>query len=188
MNSYMRGEKPDVANPIVAWASQTGKGLLYFNKKGNTIRKSPESVLALYDATDLRKQPPHDIAFKLHGSEHVLKASSDNERDGWYMSIEKSMELGKATKDEMRESEGYKTEMEKLSRSYQPLIMTVTILIIFQTSPTSQLQLLSPLPSLRRAAPMVRRRKSRVRLRFLRQRPARRTRKADPLAVVLSTG
>lgn len=111
----MRGEKPEVANPIVAWASQTGKGLLFFNKKGNTVHKAPESVLALYDATDLKKQSPHEIAFKLNGHEHVLKASSDNERDGWYQSIEKSMELGKAQKEEIRASEGYKGEMEKLS-------------------------------------------------------------------------
>lgn len=112
----MRGEKQEVANPIVAWASQTGKGLLFFNKKGNTSHKSPESVLALYDASDLKKQSPHEIAFKLNGHDHVLKATSDNERDGWYMSIEKSMELGKATKEETRESEGYKAEMEKLSK------------------------------------------------------------------------
>ena len=116
MNSFMRGEKQEVANPIVAWGSQTGKGLLFFNKKGNTSHKSPESVLALYDATDLKKQAPHEIGFKLNGHEHVLKASSDSERDGWYMSIEKSMELGKAAKEEVRESEGYKAEMEKLSK------------------------------------------------------------------------
>lgn len=122
MNSFMRGEKPEVANPIVAWASQTGKGLLYFNKKGNTSHKAPESVLALYDATDLKKQSPHEIAFKLNGHEHVLKASSDSERDGWYISIEKSMELGKATKEELRESEGYKAEMEKLSEFIRRLV------------------------------------------------------------------
>lgn len=111
----MRGEKPEIAHAVVAWASQTGKGLLFFNKKGDTTRKQPGHVLALYDATDLRKESPHEIAFKLNGQEHVLKAANDAERDGWYMSIEKAMEIGKASKDETRESEGYKAEMEKLS-------------------------------------------------------------------------
>lgn len=120
MNSFMRGEKPEVANPIVAYASQTGKGLLFFNKKGMTSHKSPESVLALYEATDLNKQPTHEIAFRLHGQEHSLKASSDAERDGWYMAIEKAMELGKANKEDVRESEGYKSEMEKLSEFFYP--------------------------------------------------------------------
>ena len=44
-----------------------------------------------------------------------MKATSDAERDGWYMSLEKSSEVGKANKDEIRESEGYKAEIEKLS-------------------------------------------------------------------------
>ena len=115
LNSYMRGEKPEIAHPVVAWASQTGKGLLFFNKKGETSKKQPGHVLALHDATDLKKQNPYEITFKLHGQEHTLKAASEHERDGWYMSIEKNMEMGKAVKDETRESEGYKSEMEKLS-------------------------------------------------------------------------
>ena len=115
----MRGEKPEIAHPVVAWASQTGKGLLFFNKKGDTTRKQPGHVLALYDATELKKQAPHEVAFKLHGQEHVLKASNDAERDGWYLSIEKGIEIGKASKEEVRESEGYKAEMEKLSKLIQ---------------------------------------------------------------------
>ncbi|KAK5168318.1 uncharacterized protein LTR77_006887 [Saxophila tyrrhenica] len=116
LSSYMRGEKPEIAHHVVAWASQTGKGLLFFNKKGDTSKKTPGHVLALYDATDLKKESPHEIAFKLNGQEHVLKATSDNERDGWYMSIEKAMELGKSQKEEVREGEGYKAEMEKLNK------------------------------------------------------------------------
>ena len=111
----MRGEKPEIAHPVVAWASQTGKGLLFFNKKGDTTKKHPGTVLALYDATDLKKQSPHEITFKLNAHEHTLKATSDAERDGWYMSLEKAVEMGKASKEETRGSEVYKAEMEKLS-------------------------------------------------------------------------
>ena len=112
----MRGEKPEVAHPVVAWASQSGKGLLFFNKKGDTNKKNPSHVLALYDADNLKKESPHEIAFRLNGQEHVLKATSDNERDGWYMSIEKAIEMGKSQKEEIREGEGYKAELEKLSK------------------------------------------------------------------------
>lgn len=115
LNSYMRGEKPEITHPVVAWASQTGKGLLFFNKKGDTNRKQPGHVLALYDATDLKKQNPHEITFKVGGHEHTLKAASDAERDGWYMSIEKAIEMGTVSKDEIHGSEGYKEELEKLS-------------------------------------------------------------------------
>ena len=115
LSSYLRGEKPEVSHPVAAWATQSGKGLLFFNKKGETNRKQPGHVLALYDATDLKKQGTHDITFKLSGQEHTLKAASETERDGWYLSIEKAVELGRVSKDEIHESEGYKEELEKLS-------------------------------------------------------------------------
>lgn len=114
-NSYMRGEKPETAQPIVAWASQTGKGLLFFNKKGDTTKRQPDGVLPLYEATDLKKQPSHEIAFKVHSQEHTLKAANDTERDGWFVSIEKAVETGKASREETHASEGYKSELEKLS-------------------------------------------------------------------------
>ncbi|KAK4888564.1 hypothetical protein LTR27_012572 [Elasticomyces elasticus] len=116
MDLYMRGEKPETSNAVVAWASQTGKGLLFFNKKGETERTRPHSVLPLYDAADLKKSHPHEITFRLHGEQHTLKATSDAERDGWFISLERAVEVGKAEKETIRASEGYKTEMEKLNK------------------------------------------------------------------------
>lgn len=116
MDLYMRGEKPEVSHPVVAWASHTGKGLLFFNKKGETERTRPHSVLPLYEATDLKKAATHEITFELSGHKHTLKAANDAERDGWYMSLERAMEMGKADKETVRASEGYQTEMEKLSK------------------------------------------------------------------------
>ncbi|EMD01071.1 hypothetical protein BAUCODRAFT_194417 [Baudoinia panamericana UAMH 10762] len=115
MDLFMRGEKPEVSNAIVAWASQTGKGLLFFNKKGESDRKRPQSVIPLYDAEALKKEGPHDIHFRVHAHQHTLKAANETERDGWYMSLERAMEMGKAEKESMRASEGYKAEMEKLT-------------------------------------------------------------------------
>ncbi|KAK1066663.1 hypothetical protein LTR74_007033 [Friedmanniomyces endolithicus] len=116
MDLYLRGEKAEISHAVVAWASQTGKGLLFFNKKGETERKRPHSVLPLYDATDLKKGLPHEISFKLHGETHTLKAANDAERDGWFISLERAVEVGKAEKVSIRASEGYKAEMEKLNR------------------------------------------------------------------------
>lgn len=116
LDLYLRGEKPEVAHPVVAWASQTGKGLLFFNKKGDTQKTHPADVLALYEATDLKKEYPNQFSFKLHGHAHTFKAEDEAKRDGWYFSIEKAIELGKASKEEVRNSEGYKAEMEKLSK------------------------------------------------------------------------
>ncbi|WPG99631.1 Hypothetical protein R9X50_00244900 [Acrodontium crateriforme] len=116
MDLYLRGEKPEISYPVVAWASHTGQGLLFFNKKGDTDRTHPSSVLALYDATDLKKSSPHEILFRLNGHQHTLKAANDAERDGWFVSLEKAIELGKAQKETVRDSEGYKAEIEKLNK------------------------------------------------------------------------
>lgn len=116
LDLYLRGEKSEVSHPVVAWASESGKGLLFFNKKGDTDRTHPAGVLPLYDATDLKKMSPHEFSFELHGHKHSFKAANDAERDGWYLALEKAMELGKASKDTIRESPSYKSEIEKLSK------------------------------------------------------------------------
>lgn len=112
---YLRGEKSEVSHPVTAWASQTGKGLLFFNKKGESDRTQPAGVIPLYEATDLKKASPHEFTFEISGHKHSFKASNDAERDGWYQSIEKSIELGKASKESVRDSETYKSEIEKLN-------------------------------------------------------------------------
>ncbi|KAK6395275.1 hypothetical protein LTR65_000745 [Meristemomyces frigidus] len=116
MDLYMRGEKPEVSHAVVAWASETGKGLLFFNKKGETEQTRPHSVLPLYEATELKKVSPHEISFEIHGHKHTLKAANDAERDGWYISLERAIEMGKADKEAIRASEGYKAEIEKLNK------------------------------------------------------------------------
>ncbi|SMQ46991.1 unnamed protein product [Zymoseptoria tritici ST99CH_3D7] len=126
LSLYLRGEKPEVAHPVVAWASQTGKGLLFFNKKGEINRAHPHDILPLYDATELKQEHPHSFSFKINGKEHSFKATSDAERDGWYISIEKSIELGKASKQEVRDTAGYTEEFEKLSKPSHAVPAVVT--------------------------------------------------------------
>lgn len=136
MSSYMRGEKPETSNAVVAWASQTGKGLLFFNKKGDTSRTSPASVLPMYDATNLHKPSPHEISFEIHSHKHTLKAANDTEAESWFQSLEKTVELGKAQKESIRAGEGYKAEMEKLSTESFLFIWSDCQADLSQTSPT----------------------------------------------------
>ncbi|KAK5116003.1 hypothetical protein LTR62_000459 [Meristemomyces frigidus] len=116
LHLYTRGEKPEVSDPVVAWASQTGKGLLFFNKKGEMDRSHPHSVLPLYEAVDLKKSHPHSISFRIHGQEHTLKAANDAEANGWFSSLERAVEVGKAEKETVHASEGYKAEHERLTK------------------------------------------------------------------------
>jgi hypothetical protein len=54
LSAYLRGEKADVAHPVAAWSSVTGKGLLYFVKHADQ-KETPAGVLNL--VCDIAKGP-----------------------------------------------------------------------------------------------------------------------------------
>ncbi|KAF1356878.1 Pleckstrin homology domain-containing protein [Delphinella strobiligena] len=113
LNTYLRGEKPEIAHPAAAWSTQTGKGNLYFSKHVDD-KSAPSGVLNLAEASDLEKQSQHEFSFKLHGHKHTFKATDDAERDGWYVSIEQAIAQAKETKESIVSSEGYKESLAHL--------------------------------------------------------------------------
>jgi hypothetical protein len=77
--SYQKSEKStETAQSNIAWASQTGKGLLFLGDK-----KAPSSIINLSDATE----PEVDGSNKFHltskGNKHTFKAATPAERDNW---------------------------------------------------------------------------------------------------------
>ena len=46
LQAYLREEKAEVAQPNVAWSSQTGKGLLYFAKHADH-KAAPSGIINL---------------------------------------------------------------------------------------------------------------------------------------------
>lgn len=46
MSHYLRAEKPEVAHPVTAWASQTGEGLLFLTKQADQ-KAQPHGALNL---------------------------------------------------------------------------------------------------------------------------------------------
>lgn len=46
LSVFHQNEKPAVANPIAAWASQTGKGLLFFTKRSED-KATPAGIINL---------------------------------------------------------------------------------------------------------------------------------------------
>lgn len=46
LSSFHQNEKPAVANPIAAWASQTGKGLLFITKRAED-KAHPSHIINL---------------------------------------------------------------------------------------------------------------------------------------------
>jgi hypothetical protein len=115
LREYLRGEKPEVAHPVVAWSSQTGKGLLFFVKHADQ-KEHPAGVLNLAYATDLAKDGAVAFAFKISGHKHTFEATTAAERDGWFVAVEKAITEAKASKDTIESSEGYKENKEKIGR------------------------------------------------------------------------
>lgn len=115
LREYLRGEKPEVAHPTAAWASQTGKGLLFFVKHADQ-KENPAGVINLAYATDLHKDGTQAFAFKISGHKHAFEAQNAAERDGWYVAVEKAIAEAKETKDGIESSEAYKEEKEKIGK------------------------------------------------------------------------
>ena len=121
LNVFHQNEKPAVANPIAAWASQTGKGLAFFTKRAED-KAHPAGIFNLADATDITKDGSNEFHFKVGGVKHAFQASSSAERDSWVAAVEAKSADAKAQKETIVASEGYKSELEKLSKSFFFLI------------------------------------------------------------------
>ncbi|KAF1364829.1 hypothetical protein EJ07DRAFT_171809 [Lizonia empirigonia] len=115
LGEYLRDEKPEVAHPVAAWSSQTGKGLLYFVKHADK-KESPAGILNLAYATDLVKDGPVAFSFKIHGHKHTFEAQTLAERDGWFVAVEKAIAEAKEAKEGIESSEAYKEEKTKLGK------------------------------------------------------------------------
>lgn len=115
LSGYLRGEKGEHAHSTVAWASKTGKGLLFFAKHADQ-KSAPQGVLKLADATEVAKEGNVVFSFKVHGHKHSFEASNTAERDGWVVAVEKTVEESKAAAEGVTSSEEYKEAIEKLGK------------------------------------------------------------------------
>ncbi|KAF1941796.1 hypothetical protein EJ02DRAFT_346991 [Clathrospora elynae] len=115
LREYLRGEKPEVAHPVVAWSSQTGKGLLFFVKHADH-KEHPAGALNLAYATDVAKDGAIAFAFKISGHKHTFEAQTAAERDGWFTAVERAITEAKAAKDGIESSDGYKEHKENIAK------------------------------------------------------------------------
>ncbi|KIW06677.1 uncharacterized protein PV09_02382 [Verruconis gallopava] len=112
LKAYLAKGK-EAAASTAAWASQTGKGLLFFNKHGED-KAAPSGALNLADAEDIKEAGTTEFTFKLHNHKHKFDAQTPAERDSWVLAVKKVAEEAKAKKDEILNSEGYKEALAKL--------------------------------------------------------------------------
>ncbi|KAG4034979.1 hypothetical protein MFRU_002g03280 [Monilinia fructicola] len=115
--SYLRGEKPDVANHNAAWSSHTGKGLLFFSKKA-TEKASPAGILNLSEASDVTEDGTVDFFFTIHGHKHTFQAANIVERDNWVATLKTKVAEAKEIAESVKESETYKTSHAALVKPF----------------------------------------------------------------------
>ncbi|KAJ5730034.1 uncharacterized protein N7483_004542 [Penicillium malachiteum] len=115
LSVFHQNEKPAVANPIAAWASQTSTGLLFLTKRAED-KATPAGIFNLADITDVTKEGSNEFIFKVGSQKHTFQASNSTERDSWFVAIEAKSAEAKAQKETITSSEGYKAELEKLTK------------------------------------------------------------------------
>ncbi|GIK03123.1 hypothetical protein Aspvir_007192 [Aspergillus viridinutans] len=115
LSVFRQNEKPAVAKPIVAWATQTGKGLLFLTKRAED-KAPPAGIFNLAEISDLAKEGTNEFLFKVNGQKHTFQAANAAERDSWFVALEAKAAEAKAEKETIVASEGYKAELEKLTK------------------------------------------------------------------------
>ncbi|CAM1504330.1 Fc.00g019210.m01.CDS01 [Cosmosporella sp. VM-42] len=108
LSHYLKTEKStETAHSNIAWASQTGEGLLFVGDK-----KTPSSVISLSDATEPETDGSHKFHFTSKGNKHSFKAASTAERDNWVAQLKLKIAAAKELTATVTESETYKSTVE----------------------------------------------------------------------------
>ncbi|OAX79490.1 hypothetical protein ACJ72_06191 [Emergomyces africanus] len=115
LTAYFQNEKLSVAHATAAWASQTGKGLLFFAKRAED-KAAPTGIINLANISDVTKETGNEFHFKLAGHKHTFQAASLDERASWVAALEAKAAEAKSEKETITSSEGYKAELEKMTK------------------------------------------------------------------------
>ncbi|EDN10307.1 predicted protein [Histoplasma mississippiense (nom. inval.)] len=115
LTAYFQNEKLSVAHPTAAWASQTGKGLLFFAKRAED-KAAPTGIINLADISDIAKESANEFHFKLGGHKHTFQAANGDERTSWIVALEAKAAEAKNEKETITSSDGYKAELEKMTK------------------------------------------------------------------------
>ncbi|KAJ0122410.1 hypothetical protein N8I77_011754 [Diaporthe amygdali] len=99
---------------LAAWASETGKGLLFFSEKGQD-KSAPSSAIALHDAAEPTTEGPNKFVLSSKGHKHTFKAGSTAERDNWVSQIKLRIGEAKELAKTVTESEQYKATLASFS-------------------------------------------------------------------------
>lgn len=79
-------------------------------------KATPAGIFNLSEVTDVTKDGSNEFFFKFAGHKHTFQAGSTKDRDSWIAALTAKTEEATAEKETITESEGFKAELEKLTK------------------------------------------------------------------------
>ncbi|KAI0126505.1 Pleckstrin homology domain-containing protein [Xylariales sp. AK1849] len=109
LSAYLQKEKAtDVAHHVTAWASQTGKGLLFYGKDTS----SPAGAIQLAETAEPTTEGVNKFSVVSKGHKHAFKAPSAADRDSWVSQLKLKIAEAKELSTSVTESETYKSTLD----------------------------------------------------------------------------
>lgn len=108
-------EKPEAAHSTAAYASQTGKGLLFFAKT-EAQKAHPIGIIKLADVVDVTSSGTNKFALKLTNDVWNFESKTHAERNSWVHTIKAKVTEAKESVEAITSSDGYKATLEKFSK------------------------------------------------------------------------
>ncbi|KAH8905937.1 hypothetical protein BR93DRAFT_959605 [Coniochaeta sp. PMI_546] len=109
-STFKHDKVADVAHHVAAWASETGKGLLFFSERAD--KTAPHGAIQLAEATEPAAEGTHKFHFTSKGHKHTFKAGSTAERDNWVSQLKLKIAEAKELAKTIPETETYKKTLE----------------------------------------------------------------------------
>ncbi|KAK3938937.1 Pleckstrin homology domain-containing protein [Diplogelasinospora grovesii] len=112
VHSFKADKAIETAHHVIAWAAETGKGLLFFSEKSD--KTAPHGAIHLADVSEPATDGSNKFHFTAKGHKHNFKAASTAERDNWVAQLKAKIAEAKELVATVTESETYKKTLESL--------------------------------------------------------------------------
>ncbi|KAI1448697.1 Pleckstrin homology domain-containing protein [Annulohypoxylon stygium] len=117
--AYLKNEKTtEVAHHVAAWATETGKGLLFYGKESD--KSTPTGAIQLAEASEPTTEGASKFSFTAKGHKHTFKAPTAAERDNWVEQLKLKIAEAKEVAATIAETEAYKQTIESFKPTPPP--------------------------------------------------------------------
>ncbi|KAI0882131.1 Pleckstrin homology domain-containing protein [Annulohypoxylon maeteangense] len=117
--AYLKNEKTaEVAQHVAAWATETGKGLLFYGKESD--KSTPTGAIQLAEASEPSTEGTSKFSFTAKGHKHTFKAPTAAERDNWVEQLKLKIAEAKEVAATIAETEAYKQTIESFKPTPPP--------------------------------------------------------------------